>query len=191
MAGFCVVLAAVALVSLALPGARTALANERTLLAPLRSHEGGGHGPASLGPKGGTSLSSDQERTLIVPSARIGLARLGMNRAMIKAVNRDSLCPVDAAYDAAGRAMWLQTNWGGSCLISDTIQVGLLFGPARQAFGRPDQIAEDARYPNAVAWWTRYDALGIAFRILGQSPGALIQSIAVFPGSAFRQARAR
>lgn len=128
--------------------------------------------------------SSDQDARLIVPSHRIGPAHLGMTRAAIDEVNRNALCSVRATYDASGRAMWLQTNWGGGCLISDKIQVGLFVGPVFRAFGKPDRIAQDARYPHATAFWISYQARGIAFRVLGSPSGAIIQTIAVFPGIA-------
>jgi hypothetical protein len=132
----------------------------------------------------GATDSSEQNTRLIVPSHRIGPAHLGMDPAAINKVNRDALCPVLATYDASGRAMWLQTNWGGGCLISDKIQVGLFVGPVFRSFGKPDRIAEDARYPHATAFWISYQALGIAFRVLGSPSGAIIQTIAVFPGIA-------
>ncbi len=126
------------------------------------------------------TVSPAREQKLIVPGQRIGSARLGMNRAAIDEVNRDALCPVLATYDASGRAGWLQTNWGGGCLISDKIQVGLFVGPVFQSFGKPDRITEDARSPQATAFWMSYQALGIAFRVLGSPSGAIIQTIAVF-----------
>lgn len=128
--------------------------------------------------------SSNQDPSRIVSGQRIGPAHLGMTQATIAEVNRNSPCPVLAAYDASGRAVRLETNWGGGCLFSDKIQVGLPFEPALQAFGRPDRIAEDARYPHAVAFWMSYQAQGIAFRVLEWPTGTFIQAIAVFPGIA-------
>lgn len=129
----------------------------------------------------GATHSADHDPTLIVPSQRIGSAYLGMNRPMIDEINRNSLCPVFATYDASGRSTWLETNWGGGCLVSDEIQAGLPFGPALRAFGKPNRIAEDARYPDATAVWVEYHDRGIAFRVLGSRSGTIIQAIAVFP----------
>lgn len=131
---------------------------------------------------GSATVSPDQEQSLIVPGQRIGPAHLGMNRAAVDEVNRHSLCPVLAIYSASGQAVWLETNWGGACLISDKIQAGLPFGPVLRAFGKPDRITEDVRYPHATAYWISYQARGIAFRVLGWPSGALTQAIAVFPG---------
>ena len=130
-------------------------------------------------PAGATS-SADHDRTLIIPGQRLGAAQLGMNRLMIDMTNRASLCPVVATYDGSGGATWLETNWGGGCLLSDDIQVGLPFGPASRKFGDPDLIVKDARYPHATAVWIAYLGRGIAFRVLGWHAGAIIQAIAVF-----------
>jgi hypothetical protein len=127
------------------------------------------------------AYTADHDPALIVPSERIGSVRLGMNRPMIDEINRNSPCPVFAIYDASGRSTWLETKWGGGCLVSDKIQVGLPFGPASRIFGKPNRIAEDARYPHATAVWVEYRGLGIAFRVLGWHSGTLIQAIAVFP----------
>ena len=124
--------------------------------------------------------------TLIVPSQRIGLFHLGMSRQTIEALSGSSPCRVTARYDASGRSIWLETNWGGECLVSDKIQVGLPFGQALGAFGKPDRIARDAQYPHATAVWITYEGWGIAFRVLGWHAGTLIQAIAVFPRLAAR-----
>ncbi|HEV2172472.1 MAG TPA: hypothetical protein VGR71_02845 [Nitrospira sp.] len=124
---------------------------------------------------------ADYDSRLIVPGQRIGSVHLGMHRAMIDAINRTSLCPVLAMYDEAGNSTWLETNWGGGCLLSNEIQVGLPFDPVARAFGRPDRIAQDTRYPHAVAVWTVYEGRGIAFRVLGWHSSTTIQAIAVFP----------
>jgi len=132
----------------------------------------------------GATHSSDRNPQLIVPGQRIGRARLGMNRPAIDAVNRTTLCPVVATYDASGHAMWLQTSWGGGCPISDKIQVGLFAAPVLRAFGAPDRVIKDARYPHTVAFWLVYGDRGLGFRILGWFPEGIIQAIAVFPGTA-------
>ena len=129
---------------------------------------------------------ADEEPTFIVPGQRIGLVHLGMTRARIEQINKNSPCPVLATYGASGRSTWLQTDWGGGCLVSAKIQVGLPFGPVLRAFGRPDRIGEDARYPHAAAVWIVYQDRGIAFRVLGWHSGTTIQAIAVFPGLAAR-----
>lgn len=129
---------------------------------------------------------ADHDPRLIVPGERIGAAHLGMHRSMIDAINRHSLCPVHATYNAAGESTRLETNWGGGCLVSDEIQVGLPFGPAARAFGRPDEIAKDVLYPHAAAVWVVYESHGIAFRVLGWHSGTTIQAIAVFPELAAR-----
>lgn len=128
------------------------------------------------------TMSSDRDQNLIIPGQRIGPVRLGMNRAAISKVNRDALCPVLAIYDAAGRAVRLETNWGGGCLLSDKIQVGLPFEPVLRTFGKPDQVTQDGRYPHATANWLSYHGWGVAFRVLVWTSGTIIQSIAVFPG---------
>lgn len=130
--------------------------------------------------------SAEHDSRLIVPSERIGTAHLGMTRSMIEEINRTSSCPVVATYDASGRSASLATNWGGGCLVSDKIQVGLSFGPALRAFGNPDRITFDSRYPHATAVWVMYQSRGIAFRVLGWDSGTTIQAIAVFPGLAAR-----
>jgi len=138
----------------------------------------------------GATLSPGQNPQFIVPSLRIGRALVGMSRPVIDAVNRTALCPVSATYDPSGRAMSLQTNWGGGCLISDKIQVGLFAGPVLRTFGRPARIYEDPRYPQVTAYWLVYEDRGVAFRILGWFPNAIIQTIAVFnPFGAARSGR--
>jgi hypothetical protein len=132
----------------------------------------------------GAVYATAHDPTLIVPGQRIGSAYLGMNRLTIDEINRKSPCRVFATYDALGHSTWLETNWGGGCLISDKIQVGLPFGPALHAFGKPSRIVEDARYPHATAVWIEYQDRGIAFRVLGWHSGTTIQAIAVFLGVA-------
>jgi len=132
--------------------------------------------------------SADHDPRLIVPGQRIGGVDLGMRRGMVDAINRNSLCQVLAVYDAVGDSTWLETNWGGGCLVSDEIQVGLPFESAARAFGRPDRILQDARYPHAAAVWIVYEREGIAFRVLGWHSGTTIQVIAVFPRLAARNA---
>jgi len=131
------------------------------------------------------AVASNQDPGLIMPGQRIGPAHLGMSRAAIDAVNRTCPCRVLAVYDASGHAVRLETNWGGGCRITNNIQVGLPFGPVLRAFGQPDRIAEDIRYPHAMAVWMSYQARGIAFRVLGWPSGTIIQAIAVFPGIAY------
>lgn len=128
----------------------------------------------------GAAYSADHDPTLIVPSQRIGLAHLGMNRIMIDEINHRSPCRVFATYDASERSTWLGTNWGGTCLVSDEIQVGLPFGPALRAFGKPGRITDYARYPHATAVWIVYQGRGIDFRVLGWHSGTIIQAIAIF-----------
>lgn len=134
----------------------------------------------------GATGSWDQGTSLIVPSHRIGPAYLGMSQAEIDRVNRNAPCLVVGTYDTSGHAVWLQTNWGGGCLVSDKVQVGLPFGPVLRTFGKPDRMTEDVRYPHATAFWLTYQVRGIAFRVLGWPSGALIQAIAVFPAIAAR-----
>ncbi|MGH2453674.1 MAG: hypothetical protein ACRDF5_07910 [bacterium] len=50
---------------------------------------------------------------LIVPGQRIGMARLGMTEDELNQMNDLQLCQVSAGYDASGRAVRLETNWGG------------------------------------------------------------------------------
>ncbi len=120
---------------------------------------------------------------LIVPGQRIGSAHLGMSRASIEALNLVAACPVMAAYDGLDRVVRLETNTGGACGVSDEIQVGLGLGPVLLAFGEPNQVVEDALYPQATAIWLKYPGWGIAFRVLVmRNSSALIQTIAVFPG---------
>ena len=128
-----------------------------------------------------STVYPNHDPKLIVPGGRIGEADLGMSRPAIDEINRASPCPVLPTYDASGRATRLETNWGGGCLISDKIQVGLPFGPALRAFGKPDRAVEAARYPHATAVWIVYEGQGIAFRVLGWPSGTTIQTIAVFP----------
>lgn len=132
----------------------------------------------------GVTWSAEHDSRLIVPSERIGTAHLGMTRSMIEEMNRTSSCPVVATYDASGRSAALATNWGGGCIVSDKIQVGLPFGPAMRVFGKPDRITFDTRYPHATAVWVVYQDRGIAFRVLGWHSGTTIQTIAVFAGLA-------
>lgn len=132
------------------------------------------------------AYSSEHYPSLIVPGERIGATRLGMKRSVIEEINRTSPCPVLATYDASGRSTSLETNWGGGCLVTDKIQVGLPFGPALRVFGKPDRIAFDARYPHATAVWIVYQDRGIAFRVLGWHSGTTIQAISVFLGLAAR-----
>lgn len=126
----------------------------------------------------------------IVPGDRIGSARLGITADEIEVHNRDALCPVTAVRDADGRAIRLITTWGGGCRVNGHIQVGVALAPVLHTFGRPDGVAEDARYDHATAYWVTYGGWGIAFRVVVMADGsALIQAIAVFPGTA--QARGR
>lgn len=132
------------------------------------------------------AYSFEHHPNLIVPSERIGSARLGMTRSTIEAINRTSPCPVVATYDASGHAASVETNWGGECFVTNEIQVGFPFGPALRAFGKPDRIAPDARYPHATAVWVVYQDRGIAFRVIGWDSGTTIQAIVVFPELAAR-----
>jgi hypothetical protein len=135
----------------------------------------------------GATPPSGQDPRLIVPGQWIGPARLGMTVAAIDEFNRHALCPVVATYDASGRAVWLETRWGGRCLISDRIQVGLSLGPVLRAFGKPDRVAEeeDVRYPHALAYWVVYQHRGVGFRVLARFSDAIIQTIAVFDRCGF------
>lgn len=126
----------------------------------------------------------------IIPGKRIGLARLGMSEDEVEAINGETNCPVEAFFDLSGSAVRLVTEWGGSCRVSGEVQVGVSFVPALDAFGRPDEVIEDAKYAGATAFWVSYRAWGIAFRVLLiRESSAMIQAIAVFRGTALAAAR--
>lgn len=128
---------------------------------------------------------------LIVPGERIGPARLDMPAAEIDMLNASALCPVTGTSDGDTLAVRLVTEWGGGCRVSDTIQVGVGFLPALEAFGRPNEIVRDAIYSDATAYWVSYQGWGIAFRVLVfRNSSTLIQAIAVFPGTAVMRSRA-
>lgn len=125
----------------------------------------------------------------IIAGKRIGLARLGVSAEEIEAINGETNCPVEAIFDLSGSAVRLVTNWGGSCRVSGEIQVGVGFAPAIDAFGRPDEVIEDAKHADATAFWVSYRAWGIAFRVLViEESSAMIQAIAVFRGTALAAA---
>lgn len=145
---------------------------------------------------GGTAAlaghSLEHDDGLIVAGERIGPARLGMSAAEIDALNAVVPCPTAAAYDSEGRAVRLATEWGGACRVSGDVQVGAGFPPVLRMFGSPGAVVEDARYSRATAYWVSYPGWGIAFRVLVHSDSStLIQSIAVFPGTATGRLRTR
>ncbi|MGH2453673.1 MAG: hypothetical protein ACRDF5_07905 [bacterium] len=52
------------------------------------------------------------------------------------------------------------------------IQVGVGAGPVLRAFDVPEEVVEDARYDEIVAYWLTYRSWGIAFRVLLSPHGA-------------------
>jgi hypothetical protein len=130
---------------------------------------------------------------LIVPGERIGPARLGMTAeellAAMQPINDGTRagCPVEAEF-ADGRAVRLETAWGGACMTAEGVQVGIPFGVALLAYGRPlEEVGEGAYLRQdgtveATASWFRYR--GIAFRVVIPAglPAAagVITTVAVF-----------
>jgi hypothetical protein len=125
---------------------------------------------------------------LIVPNRGIGLYRLGMTAAEIQALRRSAPCEVVAFY-RNGRAIRLETNCGGAYHTAEWVQVGA--GPSRVLwyYGVPDEIARSDGL-DYRADWLFYRA-GISFRIVygDSSANALVQAIAVFPGTGVLQVR--
>jgi len=130
---------------------------------------------------------------LIVPGEQIGPARLGMTAEELLAAMRPindgtrAGCPVEAGF-SGGRAVRLLTSWGGACMTAEGVQVGIPFGVALLAYGRPlEEVGEGAYLRQdgiveATVSWFRYR--GIAFRavIPAGLPAAagVITTIAVF-----------
>jgi hypothetical protein len=143
------------------------------------------------GPAGATHAPDHPD--LIVPGDRIGPARLGLTAEELGAVMRPindgtrAGCPVEAEF-AGGRAVRLLTSWGGACVTAEGVQVGIPFGVALAAYGRPIEATTDAHYRasdgrvEAIAVWFSYR--GIAFRAVVPAglPAAagVITAIAVF-----------
>jgi len=124
------------------------------------------------------------ELGMIIPSRRIGPYHLGMSVSDVTAVHRTAPCPVQASF-TGGRANRLETNCGGAYRTEERIQVGE--GPGRMltAYGDPQRrMASD--FAGVRGEWLYYTTAGIAFRVVyGATPdSALIQAIAVFPGTA-------
>lgn len=126
---------------------------------------------------------------MIVPSSNIGPFHLGMTERDIRVQQRRAPCAVTASY-AEGRVSRLDTNCGGAYRTAERIQVGE--GPAKifLAYGTPQRrTASD--FAGVRGEWLHYAREGIAFRVVyGDGPdNALIQAIAVFPGTAPSPAR--
>lgn len=119
---------------------------------------------------------------LIVPGERMGEAALGMSRDQIAAINARASCQVEATFDAAGRAVRLQTNCGGALRMADGAQVGGTFAYPARSLGVWDDAVLETRYSDADAYWFVYRARGIAFRVLVfPTNQTLITMIAIFP----------
>ncbi len=121
----------------------------------------------------------------IIPGKAMGTAELGMTLAKIQASG--TLCAISGArFDAAGKAVWLQTNTGGVCRTEPgDIQVAVHGAKdVVRVFGKPNQRVEAERYPHATAFWYRYNR-GIEFYVVEwRQSGILntqITAIAVFP----------
>jgi hypothetical protein len=127
------------------------------------------------------ALASSDLASLIVANQGIGPFHLGMSAGEIQVLRRNAPCEVQVSF-AAGRASRLETNCGGAFRTAEYVQVGI--GPDRILwfYGRPDRVTA-SDYANVRGEWLSYDA-GIAFRVVyGDGSSALIQAIAVFPGS--------
>ena len=119
----------------------------------------------------------------IVPSRAIGPYRLGMSAADVVRLGRTAPCAVTASF-ADGKVNRLETNCGGAYRTPEAVQVG--DGPTRMlaAYGMPEQRSE-SNFGGVRGEWLHYRT-GIAFRLVfgDESGSALIQAIAVFPGTA-------
>lgn len=133
------------------------------------------------------AFASSDLASLIVANRGIGHFQLGMSTGEIQGLRRNAPCEVHVSF-AAGKASRLETNCGGAFRTAEHVQVGI--GPDRILwfYGRPDRVTA-SDYANVRGEWLSYDA-GIAFRVVyGDGRSALIQAIAVFPGSGRLQVR--
>lgn len=124
---------------------------------------------------------------LIVPSEGIGPFRLGMTASAVQTARRQAICAVTPAFKD-GKVNRLETNCGGAFHTAEWVQVGGGPGRAVWFYGDPDRVINSDGF-DYRAEWLHYNG-GIAFRVVYASYGtAIIQAIAVFPGTGRLQVR--
>ncbi|MGH2348174.1 MAG: hypothetical protein ACRDFT_01755 [bacterium] len=135
------------------------------------------------------AASASLPHELIVPSRGIGPFRLGMTASAIQALKKAAPCNVAAVFKD-DRAIRLETNCGGAYHTAEWVQVGIGPGTALWHYGTPDDVTRSNGL-DYRADWLHYRG-GIAFRVVYGSTNpahALIQAIAVFPGTGRLQVR--
>jgi len=164
----------------------------RAIVSPLKARSYLGHGLRWLLVLAAATLpyaafAASDLPSLIVANRGIGPFQLGMSTGEIQMLQRNAPCEVQVSF-AGGKASRLETNCGGAFRTAEYVQVGI--GPDRILwfYGRPDNVTA-SDYANVRGEWLFYNA-GIAFRVVyGDARSALIQAIAVFPGSGRLQVR--